>query len=77
MSAYYHELVPMGAKVFIVRGDERFGGVVKGVAHKGLWYTYIIALDFPIPDEDYGSLNYTIAIGTELESEDGSNWRKL
>ena len=72
-----HKPVPMGARVKI---PDYYGmggewGVVAGIASTHVIFHYIVILDKPFNDPDYGEVKAVSVIGSELEGENGEHWR--
>lgn len=77
MKPTLHHPVPMNARVII---PDYYGpfvktGTVVGVASMHVVFTYIVLLDKPHNDADFGLISAVVVNGAELEGVDGTNWR--
>jgi len=73
-----HKAVPMGVRVKVppayLKGRQNVWGTVVGVSFAHLVFGYIVFLDESFQAE-HGEIRALTVIGSELEAEDGSNWR--
>lgn len=80
-----HRPVPMNSRVlvpsnYLGRPEADLAsrtGTVVGISSMHVIFTYIVLLDIPYNDPDYGEMKALAAPGSELESatEPGKNWR--
>lgn len=83
MKPTLHLPIPLETRVRVIRAffapiprEDRFVGTVVGIATMHVIFTYIVLLDTPWQDPDFGLTRAIVVQGTGLESEDGTkNWR--
>ena len=72
-----HKPIPMGAKVRVP--DNYLGrpatGEVVGIASMHVIFIYIVLLDVPYEDKDYGTFRAITVQGSELSDLNGGNWK--
>ena len=74
-----HHPVPMGARVKVpaIYDTPPQEGTVVGVASMYISFTYIILLDNPVVDPDFGEIKAITKQGQDLEGVDGTSWKIL
>ena len=78
-----HKPIPMNTRVRVVKDfwgsgiqENQFVGTVVGIASMHVIFIYIVLLDTPALDPDFGEIRAIPIGGSGLESEDGlTNWR--
>lgn len=87
MKPTLHLPIPLETRVRVIRNffgpstvtgkrEDKFVGTVVGIATIHVIFTYIVLLDTPSEDPDFGLCRAIVVQGTGLESEDGTrNWR--
>lgn len=71
-----HKPIPMGARV--VLPEEFYGGgkgTVVGISSMHVIFNYIVLLDEPKEDSDYGTWKAISVSGTVLTGEDGTSYQ--
>jgi hypothetical protein len=77
MQPTFHKPIPMNARVVVPAGFasiEPLRGTVVGISSIHVLFFYIVLLDAPL-QTPYGEQRAIAVSGSQLDSEDGSNWR--
>lgn len=79
LTPIFHKVVPMETRVKVpssyLNNRQNVSGTVVGISFAHVVFGYIVLLDEPFQAERLGKIRALVVLGSELEAEDGSNWK--